>query len=158
MIRNRIPLLLLLACLGACERRQPPDPRLQVSRALNGMIVYPGSQQVSMAAGDQAAQLTLSTPDSLRKVADWFRQVFVLNKWTLQSDVTDADGSVNIMAMQGKRPVWLTLHPNVGAEGTTYTLIGTVPVDSAAAADSAKREAPKPNVPALKPGQPRPPR
>jgi len=153
MPRNRIPLLLLLGCLGACERRQAPDARVQVTRALTGMLVYPRSQQVSMAAGDQAAQLTLTTPDSLQKVADWFRQVFLLNQWTLQSDVKNADGSVSIMATKGDRPVWLTLHPNVGAEGTTYTLIGAIPVDSAAVAESAKRAATRPPVPALKPGQ-----
>ena len=146
MPRNRIPLLLLLGCLGACERRQAPDPSLQVARAMTGILIYPGSQQASMAAGDQAAQITLSSGDSLARVADWYRKFLVLNKWTLQSDVTNPDGSVSIMATQGDRPIWLTLHSNVGTEGTTYTLIGAIPTDSAP---------PKPKVPAFKPGQPR---
>lgn len=151
MPRNRIALLLLLGYLGACERRQAPDPRLQVSKALSGMLVYPGAQQVSMAAGDQAAQLTMSTPDSLPQVADWFRKVLVLNKWALQSDVTNPDGSVNIMATQGDRPFWLTLQRNVGTEGTTFTLIGAIPTDSAAVAESAKRAVPPPPVRAKRP-------
>ncbi len=109
-----------------------------------------------MAAGDQAAQLTLTSRDSLAKIANWYREVFQLNKWTLESDLTNADGSVSIMATRDARTVWLTLHPNVGAEGTTYTLIGAIPADSAAVAESAKRAAPPPEVPALKPGQVRP--
>jgi hypothetical protein len=145
--------MLLLAAVSGCERRAPPDPRVQVSRALTGMLVYPRSQPVSMAAGDQAAQLTMTTTDSLSKVADWFRQVFQLNHWTLESDVANPDGSVSIMATKDDRPIWLSLHRNAGAEGTTYTLIGAIPADSAAVAESLARAKTRPPVPARKPGQ-----
>ena len=89
----------------------------------------------------------------MKKVADWFRQVFQLNHWTLESDVANADGSVSIMATKDDRPIWLTLHRNAGAEGTTYTLIGAIPADSAAVAESLARAKTRPPVPARKPGQ-----
>jgi hypothetical protein len=53
-----------------------------------------------------------------------------LNQWTLQSDMTGNDGSVSIAAQRGKRPLWITLRPNVGGPGTTYTIIGAVVVDA----------------------------
>jgi hypothetical protein len=42
--------------------------------------------------------------------------------------------------MKGTRPLWVTLRPNVGAAGTTYTVIGAVVAegDSLRVADSAK--------------------
>jgi len=134
MLRNRLPLLILVSSLGACERPGQADPSAQVSRALSGMLVYPGSQQVSMSAGDQAAQLTLTTPDSLPLVAVWYRRLVLSNKGTLENDIQSPDGSVSMMATLDGRPFWITLQPNVGAVGTTYTLIGALPSDSAAAA------------------------
>jgi hypothetical protein len=97
-----------------------------VRRALHGVLVYPQSKQIGMAAGEEAAQVTLTTPDSIGRVTSWFRQALALNRWTLQSDVTGNDGSVSITALQGKRPLWITLRPNAGAPGTTYTIIGAV--------------------------------
>lgn len=101
-----------------------------VRQALHGVIVYPQSMLVDMAAGEEAAQITLTTMDSIGRVASWFRQVLLLNRWTLQSDVTGRDGSVSIAALQGERPLWITLRPNSGGPGTTYTIIGAVVVDA----------------------------
>ncbi len=101
-----------------------------VRQALHGVLVYPQSLQIGMAAGEEAAQITLTTVDSIERVASWFRQALMLNRWTLQSDVTGNDGSVSIAALRGKRPLWITLRPNVGGPGTTYTIIGAVVVES----------------------------
>jgi len=131
LMRRFLPVLLLaVAVTVACERRRAPDPQAMVRQALHGVLVYPQSLQIGMAAGEEAAQITLTTPDSIGRVASWFRQVLVLNRWTLQSDVTESDGSVSIAALQGKRPLWITLRPNAGAPGTTYTIIGAVVVDA----------------------------
>lgn len=120
-----LALLTLVLLAAACERRQPPDPSAMVRKALAGVMAYPSSSQVSASAGADAAQLTLSTPDSLSRVAGWYRQFLATNGWTLQSDVTTAD-SIAIVAQKGSRPLWLTLRSNVGAPGTTYTLISAV--------------------------------
>jgi hypothetical protein len=70
-------------------------------------------------------------------VADWFRRSLTLNGWTLQSDLTSNDGSVTISATRGKRPLWITLRPNQGAPGTTYTMVGALVADSTAETGSA---------------------
>ncbi len=122
---------LLLALLGAaavvaCEKRGQADPRPIVSRALRGVLVYPLSTEVSIAAGTDAGQATLTTVDSLPQVAAWFRQALKLNGWTLQSDQMGRDGTITMYAEQDKRPLWITLKANVGGPGTTYTVIGGI--------------------------------
>lgn len=113
-----------------------------VQKTMQGVIVYPLSSNVGMAAGADAAELTLSTVDSIGKVARWFRQALAVNGWTLVSDIANPDGSIAMSATKGERPLWITLHPNVGAPGTTYTVIGAVvPRDSAAARDSGRMPA-----------------
>ena len=113
-----------------------------VQKAMQGVLVYPLSTEVGIAAGADAAQVTLTTTDSAGKVARWFRQALLANGWTLVSDATSPDGSISMSATQGKRPLWITLHPNVGAPGTTYTVIGAVVAqDSAAVRDSARTPA-----------------
>jgi hypothetical protein len=128
-MRRPLAFLALLVLAIACERRQPPDARAMASKALSGVLVYPLSSEVDVSAGEDAAQVTLSTRDSLPQVAGWFRRNLTSNGWSLQSDVTSGD-SVTIVARMGKRPLWLTLRSNTGAPGTTYTIIGPVP-DSA---------------------------
>ena len=122
----RLMPLLLVAGLVACDRPRAPDPRLMVQRVMRGMFVYPGSQITSMSAGEDAAQATLFSPDSVARVTRWFRGALRLNGWTLQSDMTAADSSISIVAMKGPRPLWLTFHPNIGAAGTSYTMIGAI--------------------------------
>lgn len=145
MTRRFAALVLAVALATACERHNAPDPRPLARRALAGVPVYPLSTEVSVTAGEDAAQLTMSSVDSLGKVAAWFRRSLPLNGWSLQSDLTNDDGSVSISATRGKRPLWLTLRRNVGAPGTTYALIGAIVAgDSGAAADSSLTPRPKP--------------
>ena len=63
----------------------------------------------------------------MQTVATWYRELLRLNGWELRADAVLNDGSISIYADSGKRPLWITLRANVGAPGTTYTLIGAVP-------------------------------
>ena len=137
--------ILLLACTAgaACNRPQPPDTRTTLRKSLHGVLVYPRSTLVDLASGSDAAQVTLTTLDSVSTVASWFRDELNLNGWALQSDITNADRSITISASKGSRPLWITLRPNVGGPGSTYTVIGAVVSgDSVAVADSGARKPP----------------
>ena len=137
-MRRRVLPFMLLA-LAACDRQPQADPRAMVQKAMQGVLVYPLSTEVGIAAGADAAQVTLASADSVGKVARWFRQALLANGWTLVSDVTNPDGSIAMSATQGKRPLWITLHPNVGAPGTTYTVIGAVVASDSAARDTTRK-------------------
>ena len=126
-MRLPIPLTLALVVgLAACDRPADRTTRGTVYRALRGVLVYPQSVMVQMEAGDSAGQLVLTTVDSLPAVTGWFRETFRLNAWTLQSDVTDRDGTITLYAEKNRRPVWVRIHANVGGPGTTYTVIGGI--------------------------------
>lgn len=124
--------LLVLACAAvvACDRPGGEQARINVGRALQGTLAYPRSTMVSMSSGEEAAQLIMTSPDSVSVVARWFAQALTLNKWELKRTITDRNGTVTIYAEQNKRPLWLTLRPNTGGPGTTYTMIGVIPKDS----------------------------
>src|SRR2546427_3879276 len=129
--------LLVLALLLAVACRRPDESersRVLTGKALEGTLAYPRSSMVSLSAGEEAAQLVMSSPDSVRIVARWFLEALALNHWEVKRTVSDRSGTVTIYAEQGKRPLWLTLRPNVGGPGTTYTMIGVIP--KAAGADS----------------------
>lgn len=135
-MRSTLVLLLLIA-VAACNRPQPPDTRAVLRKSLHGVLVYPRSTLIDATSGSDAAQVTLTTLDSVAVVASWFRDELKLNGWALQSDVTNGDGSIAIVAQKGSRPLWITLRPNVGGPGSTYTVIGAVVTgDSMAVAES----------------------
>jgi hypothetical protein len=136
-MRRRLVFTLVLLAAAACNRRQAPDPTAMVQRVMGGLLIYPMSARISMSAGEDAAQVTLTTPDSIRPVAEWFRRALTLNGWTLQSDLTGNDGTVTISATHGKRPLWITLRPTQGAPGTTYTMVGALVADSEPGAGAA---------------------
>ena len=124
-------LILAAALLAACDR--PGDPardRVATGRALSGTLAYPRSSMVNVAAGEEAAQLTMTSPDSVAAIAGWFRKSLPANGWTIQRETAAGQGGVAIYAQKGDRPLWITLRPNVGATGTTYTMIGEIPTDS----------------------------
>lgn len=123
--------LVVLALLAACERPGGPEQtRRAAGRALSGALAYPRSTLVSVSAGSEAAQLIMSSPDSVTVVAKWFLRVLPLNQWDVKRTVDDGRGTITIYAEQAKRPLWLTLRPSVGGPGTTYTMIGVIPTDS----------------------------
>jgi hypothetical protein len=129
-MRRSIPLLLALALLAAgCDRggeRNAEQDRALAGRALRGVLAYPQSSLVSLSAGTEAAELAFSSPAAVAEVAQWYRQALPLNGWELRSDQTGRDGTVSMYAEQGSRPLWLTLRPNVGGPGTSYTMVGAV--------------------------------
>lgn len=124
MPRSLIFCVLAALSVAACEKRHEAESRAMAVRVLQGVLVYPRSQVVSVASGSDAAQVELSSTASTEAVAAWYRQALRLNGWELKSDGKLADGGVTIYAEQGRRPLWITLHPNVGGPGTTYNLIG----------------------------------
>lgn len=138
MTRAAVVLCIVASAL-ACERPGSPEQtRRLAGQALQGTLAYPRSTMVSVAAGEEAAQLVMSSPDSVTTVARWFVRALGMNNWDVKRNLTDANGTVTIYAEQNKRPLWLTLRPNVGGPGTTYTMIGVIPQDSMKAKDSTK--------------------
>jgi len=136
-MRRSLPLLLVLGLLAvSCERRDrdAEAERAFAGRALRGVLAYPRSSLVSISAGNEAAELTLSSPDSVAKVAGWYRRMLMLNGWEVRSDISQRDGSVNIYAQKDTQPLWVSMRSNVGGPGTSYTLIGAIPQ-----ADSTKK-------------------
>jgi hypothetical protein len=124
-------LVVVLAVLVACDR--PGDQardREATGRALSGTLAYPRSTPVTVAAGEEAAQLTMTSPDSVAVIAAWFRSTLSLNGWVMQRETAGTGGSVTLYMQKGERPLWITLRPNIGAAGTTYTMIGEIPTDS----------------------------
>jgi hypothetical protein len=63
----------------------------------------------------------------VEQVARWYRDFLKQNNWDVQNDQRGADGSISLYAQQGKRPIWITIHPSVGGPGTTYTVISGIP-------------------------------
>jgi hypothetical protein len=121
----------VLALLTACERPgSVQETRQRTSQALSGALAYPRSSPVTASAGEEAAQLVMTSPDSVTVVARWFLEALPLNHWDVKRTVSDRSGTVTIYAEQGKRPLWLTLRPSAGGPGTTYTMIGVIPTDS----------------------------
>ena len=124
-------LVVVLAVLVACDR--PGDQaraREAAGRALSGTLAYPHSTPVTVAAGEEAAQLTMTSPDSVTVIVAWFRKVLPLNGWVIQRETAGTGGSVTLVAQKDERPLWITLRPNIGAAGSTYTMIGEIPTDS----------------------------
>ena len=124
MPRSFILCALAALSVTACERRHEAESRDMAVRVLRGVLVYPGSSLVNFAAGTDAAQVQMSSSAPPDAIATWYRQTLRLNHWDLKSDGRLADGGITIYAEQGKRPLWITLHPTVGGPGTTYNLIG----------------------------------
>ena len=121
----------VLALLTACERPgSVQETRQRTSQALSGALAYPRSSPVTASAGEEAAQLVMTSPDSVTVVARWFLEALPLNHWDVKRTVSDRSGTVTIYAEQGKRPLWLTLRPSTGGPGTTYTMVGVIPTDS----------------------------
>jgi hypothetical protein len=126
--------VVVLALVAACERPGSDEQSRQLAgKALSGALTYPRSAMVSVSAGDEAAQLVMSSPDSVNVIAAWFLQALRLNHWDVKRTISDRSGTVTIYAERDTRPLWLTLRPNVGGPGTTYTMIGVIPTDSTAA-------------------------
>ncbi len=116
----------LAAGIGACDR-PTDDPRPVLAESMKGLLAYPHSSIINMTAGTDAGQANLSSADSVEQVARWYRSFLQQNNWEVQNDQRAPDGSISLYAQQGKRPIWITMHPNVGGPGTNYTVISGIP-------------------------------
>ena len=119
--------LTLALVAAACER---PDPGIRsrqlAGQVLRGTLAYPRSAMLGVSAGADAAELRMASPDSAPAIAAWFRTTLSLNGWQLEHDAVNREGAIVIYAEQGKRPLWITVRPNSGGPGATYTMIGAV--------------------------------
>ena len=66
--------LVLVIAAAACNRPEPPDTRAMLRKSLHGVLVYPRSTLVDATSGSDAAQVTLTTLDSVGVVASWSGQ------------------------------------------------------------------------------------
>lgn len=138
--RAAAPALAALAIAAAgCSRRPVPDTRHVIGDALHGVMVFPHSSPLAMAAGDSAGQLTLSAPGTVQDVADWYRENLRVNRWEIESDQTNPDGTLAMYAERDGRPLWIRIQPNAGGPGVTYQLIGAVSGSLDSTAASAQR-------------------
>jgi len=126
-MRRSILLVALVLLAASCNRdRESQRARAVIGRALPGALAYPGSSIVTFSAGEEAGRIELSSPASPQDVAVWYRKALALNGWKVQSDAADRYGVVTIYAEKGKQPLWITLRPNTGGPGSTYTMIGAI--------------------------------
>ena len=122
-----LPLVLAVCLLSACDRPGDPEKMREVARrALHGSLTYPNSGIVSVSAGEDAAEVVMSSSDSVGVVAAWYRRELPLNGWIIKRDSRDQRGAIILYAEQGPRPLWITLRANAGGPGSTYTLVGAV--------------------------------
>jgi hypothetical protein len=126
MTRSLVPLALLALVTGACERpsERGDAERSRVGRIMLGALAYPRSHVVTYAAGDQAAEVVLTTPAPPGEVAAWYRTTFQLNGWDLRTETRERDGAITLYAELGERPLWVRLQASAGGAGTTYSVIG----------------------------------
>src|SRR5260370_15488311 len=104
---------ILLALLAGCERpgENTAQTRKLAGKALSGTLAYPRSTLVSVSAGEEAAQLALSSPDSMNEVADWLLRALPLNGLDVKRTGSGGKGGLTLYAEQGEAPPSLTLHP-----------------------------------------------
>jgi hypothetical protein len=115
----------------ACDRPAgDAEQREFAARALPDILTYPKSVVTQVAAGSEAAEVTLTVQAPPEQVARWYRQVLAANGWSLQADARQPSGALVIHARKDARPLWVTVRPNIGGAGTTYTLVGVAPPDS----------------------------
>ena len=127
MRRSMTVLLALTLVAAGCDREGDTEQaRAVAARALRGVLAYPQSTLVSLSAGDDAAELSFSSPAAAVDVAQWYRRALAANGWEVKTDQVGHDGSISMYAEQGKRPLWLTMRPNTGGPGSTYTMIGAI--------------------------------
>jgi hypothetical protein len=135
---SRAFMLVVLGITAAgCKRPgQVDQSRAVLRQSMRGVLAYPRSSLVSMTAGTDAGQVTLTSPTPVDTIAAWYRLALKLNGWILQNDARSPDGTISLYAQKGSKPLWITLKANVGGPGTTYMLIGaavdTSGVDSTA--------------------------
>ena len=126
MTRRVLALVLAALAGGACERPSERDPgdRAMAGRIMRGALVYPTSQVLTYATGEQVAEVVLTTLASLDEVVRWYRVALPLNAWEVKTQSRERDGTVTLYAVQRSRPLWVRLRANTGGPGTTYSVIG----------------------------------
>lgn len=133
MFRFLVAAFCVAAVATACRRPNDAEQaRRAAARALTGVLVYPQSSVVNVAAGEEAAELTLAARAPVTSVAAWYRRALENNGWTIKREHVVSGLTTLYAEQQGtSRPLWISIRPAVGGPGATYTLVGTLPVDSA---------------------------
>src|SRR6266496_6272500 len=86
--------IVIVVLLAACERpgENPEQTRHRAGQALSGTLAYPRSSMVSVSAGEEAAQLVMSSPDSVTTVATWFLQALTIEERRVGKECRDRRG------------------------------------------------------------------
>jgi len=125
MRRPVFPLLLAAGLVAGCDRTAPVS-RHTIAQSLRGVLVYPRSSVVDLSSGDSAGQMTLASPDAPDTIATWFRINLAQNRWTLESDARQPDGTILIFAKRGEQPLWISIQRSSGGPGSNFTVTGAI--------------------------------
>ena len=113
--------LTLAACSGDANKKIA-----SVGEALPGLPLPPEARVVSRAGTAQALQITFQSTWPQDSLTSYYRMVLSNGEWTLQSDVTDAEGASVLYATREGPPIWIRIFRTPGAPGSTAVIAGAV--------------------------------
>ena len=118
-----LPILLLAACNSKKgEEVAPPPPPL--GQVLPVLPFPHGAQPVSTASGEDATQITLTTPQSPDTVANYYRKVLGETPFRLVNE-SSTGGVISFLADQDGPSLWVTIRSD-GKTGSQVTLAGAL--------------------------------
>jgi len=117
-----LPIILLAGCTSRkAEEAAPPPPLAQV---LPVLPFPPDAQPVSTASGEDATQVTLTSPQSVDTVANYYRQVLGEAPFRLVNE-SSTGGVISFLADQDGPSLWVTIQSD-GQGGSLVTLAGAL--------------------------------
>jgi len=137
---SKLTIALTLLALAACR----PDSQKEiatVAEVLPGLPLPPAARVVSRAGTPEALQITFQSLIPADSLTDYYRGILSRGEWTLQSDMTDAQGAAVLYATREGPPIWVRITRTVGAPGSTVQVNGAV-----------KKEQGKPGAKTVTPG------
>ncbi len=119
-----IPVLAVIV-LGACNPESQPE-RPQLGDVIPILPLPPEYVPVSVTGSEEALQLTFRSSVDQDVVANFYRQTFTREPWTLLSDTRTSDGANVLYAEAYDSPLWVRIVRTPGAPGSTIQLSGAL--------------------------------
>jgi hypothetical protein len=116
--------VLLCAALVGCRDKPPQTAKL--SETLPTLLLPPNASFVERAAGVDALQITVRSPESADSVATYYRQILKKGGWRLVNDAKDADGATVLFAQRQGPPLWVRIRRDAEGSGSVVELTGAV--------------------------------